>query len=102
MTRARTRPWDAVVRKWPRRCRISEWDGEGIGTTSGGMLVRECVPWELGHAQTECWILVVVSFAVVTVAAAVVHNSLWKTDAVGDETGGRLLAHRTRYSVRCL
>jgi len=80
---------DAEVHRWPRRCKILEWGGEGIRTTSGGVLVRENLPWELMHVpQTECWIPGVVSFAVVTASAVVVHNNLWRRDAVGNETEG--------------
>lgn len=68
---------------------ILELVGEGIGMTSGGMLARESVPWGLRHVpQTECWIPAVVSFVVVTVPAAVVHNTLGKTRVVGNETKG--------------
>jgi len=72
--------------------------------TSGGVLVREILPWELMRVpRTECWSLGVVSFAVVTVSAVVVHNTLWGIDVVENEMeGGACYAHRTRCSARHL
>lgn len=55
--------------------------------TSGGVLARENIPWVLKHVpQTGCWIPVVVSSVVVTVSAAVVHNTLCKIYVVAGET----------------
>jgi len=57
--------------------------------TSGGMLVRENVPWESRHVpQTVCWIPEVGSFAVATAPAAAAHNTLWGGSVVGDGTKG--------------
>lgn len=55
--------------------------------TSGEMPVRGSVPWGSRHVpQTECLIPVAVSFAAVTVPAAVVHNTLGRTYVIGSET----------------
>ena len=103
MTQVRMKPLDAGVRKWLRQCKILEWVEEGISMTSEEMPVRENVPWELRHVpQTECWIPGAVSFAVVIVPAAAVHNTLWKIcDWKRDGRRG-FLTHRTPCSVRRL
>ena len=57
--------------------------------TSGGMPVRENIPWELRRVpQTVCWIPGVVSFAVAIALGVVVRNTLWKADVVGDGAKG--------------
>ena len=53
--------------------------------TSGEMLVRENIPWESKYVpQTVYWIPVAANFAAATALGAVVRNTLWKTDMVGD------------------
>jgi len=63
-----------MVSSW--RCRALERVREGTRVASIGMLVRKTGSWHV--PQTKTWIPGMVNFAVVTLLASLIHDTVWK------------------------